>query len=77
MLLTYLALRAHWGIENSLHLAFDEQRQRKNNSDANMAIIRHMALHLLKAEQSSNIGVKNKRLKAAWDNNYLMKVLTD
>lgn len=74
-------IRAHWGIENNLHwvldTAFDEdtQRQRKNNSAANMAIIRHIALNLLKAEKSAKVGIKNKRLKAAWDNNYLMKVL--
>jgi len=74
-------IRAHWGIENNLHwildTAFDEdaQRQRKNNSAANLSIVRHIALNLLKAEKSAKLGIKNKRLKAAWNNHYLLKVL--
>ncbi len=74
-------IRAHWSIENNLHWvldhAFDEDahRTRKGNSAANMAIIRHIALNLLKAEQSVKRGMKTKRLKAGWDKRYLLKVL--
>jgi predicted transposase YbfD/YdcC len=74
-------IRAHWGIENSLHwvldYAFDEdsQRTRVGNSDANMAIIRHVALNLVKSETTAKVGIKNKRLKAGWDERYLLKVM--
>jgi len=74
-------VRAHWGIENNLHwvldYAFDEdgQRTRKGNSAANMTVIRHIALNLIKADKTSKIGIKNRRLKAGWDNDYLMSLL--
>jgi len=74
-------VRLHWGIENNLHWvldsAFDEDsnRARKGNSAANMAVVRHIALNLIKADTSSKIGIKNRRLKAGWDNNYLEKML--
>ena len=73
--------RAHWSIENSLHwvldIAFreDESRLRKDNGAENFAIIRRIALNLLKQEATAKIGVKNKRLKAGWDHSYLMRVL--
>jgi predicted transposase YbfD/YdcC len=73
--------RAHWSIENSLHwvldIAFreDESRLRKDNGAENFAIIRRIALNLLKQETTAKIGVKNKRLKAGWDHSYLMRVL--
>jgi len=75
------AVRAHWGIENNLHwvldYAFDEdsQRTRMGNSAANMSIIRHISLNLLKSESTAKVGIKNRRLKAGWDNEYLLKVL--
>lgn len=74
-------VRANWGIENNLHwildYAFDEdsQRTRMGNSVANMAIFRHISLNLLKSEKTAKIGIKNKRLKAGWDEDYLLKVL--
>lgn len=74
-------VRAHWGIENNLHwvldYAFDEdgQRARVGNSAANMAVIRHIALNLVNAEKTAKVGVKNKRLKAGWDEDYLLKVV--
>ena len=75
------AVRGHWGIENSLHwvldIAFreDECRIRKNYAPANFAIIRHMALNLLRKETSSRRSIKGKRLKAGWDAEYLGKIL--
>ena len=75
------AVRSHWGIENRLHwtldIAFDEDqcRVRKNNGPENFAILRHIALNLLKQEQTSKHSIKAKRLQAAWDNSYLLKVL--
>jgi predicted transposase YbfD/YdcC len=63
-------VRAHWSIENNLHWvldqAFDEddQRTRVGHSAANMAVMRHIALNLLKTEKTAKVGVKTKRLKA-------------
>lgn len=75
------AARSHWGVENSLHwvldMAFreDECRTRKGNGAENLARLRHFALNLLKQETTTKIGIKNKRLKAGWSNDYLLKVL--
>lgn len=75
------AVRSHWGIENSLHwvldIGFDEdhQRLRKDNGPANLAVLRHIALNLLKQETTVKAGIKAKRLKAGWDEPYLLKVL--
>lgn len=74
-------VRAHWAIENSLHwvldAAFDEDsnRTRKGHSDANLSVIRHIALNLIKTEKTSKVGIKIKRLKAGWDNDYLLRVI--
>lgn len=75
------AVRAHWAIENNLHwvldIAFDEDsnRTRKGHSAANLAIIRHIALNLIKKEKTSKVGVKTKRLKAGWNNDYLLRII--
>jgi predicted transposase YbfD/YdcC len=75
------ATRTYWGIENSLHwvldIAFreDESRIRKGNGPQNFAVLRHIAVNLLKQEKTAKCGVKAKRLKAAWDEDYLLKVL--
>lgn len=75
------AVRGHWGIENRLHwvldVAFreDESRVRVGHAAENLAVLRHIALNLLRHERSANIGVKAKRLKAAWDEGYLLAVL--
>jgi predicted transposase YbfD/YdcC len=74
-------VRSHWGIENSLHwqldVSFDEDRNRtrKDHAAANLAVLRRIALSLLKNETSSKVGVKNRRLTAAWNTDYLHKVL--
>jgi len=75
------ATRAHWGIENSLHwvldVAFreDDQRYRTDNGPQNSAILRHIALNLLKQETTAKGGIQTKRLRAGWDDTYLLKVL--
>ena len=75
------AIRQHWGIENSLHWSLDVSfredlcRVRKKYASENFAVLRHIALNLLKKEKSFKGGIQSKRLKAGWDNNYLTKIL--
>lgn len=74
-------IREHWGVENELHwcldVGFNEDhcRVRKGNAAQNLAIIRHYALNMLKKERTSKVGIKTKRNKAGWSNDYLIKVL--
>ena len=75
------SVRAHWGVENNLHWQLDvsfredESRMRKGHSAENFVTLRHLALNLLKKDKSTKLGVKNKRLKAGWDNDYLANLL--
>ncbi|MBC7869641.1 MAG: ISAs1 family transposase [Chitinophagaceae bacterium] len=75
------ATRQHWAIENNLHwtldVAFceDDNRVRTDNAPQNLAVLRHIALNLLKHETSVKAGMKAKRLRAGWDDAYLLKVL--
>jgi predicted transposase YbfD/YdcC len=74
-------VRGHWGIENSLHWQLDvsfgedQSRTRKDHGSANLGALRRTGLSLLKNETSNKLGIKNKRLTAAWDTDYLHKVL--
>lgn len=75
------AVRAHWGIENSLHwvldMAFgeDQCRVRVENAAQNFAILRRMALNLLKRDTTTKAGLKNRRLKAGASDPYRQKIL--
>ncbi len=75
------AVRSHWGIENQVHwvldMAFreDESRIREGMAAENFVVLRHIALNLLKQAQNKRLSTKAKRLKAGWDNNFLLKVL--
>ena len=75
------AVRSHWGVENSLHwvldVTFDEDRSRikKENAPENFGLLRRLALCLLKKETTSKRSIKGKRLKAGWDDGYLLRVL--
>lgn len=53
----------------------DDSRIRKDNAPQNFAVLRHIANSLLQQDKSVKTGIKNKRLKAGWDNEYLAKVL--
>jgi Transposase len=75
------AILRHWGIENSLHWTLDvtfyedRSRIRKQNSPENFALLRRLAINLLKQEKTSKQSLKMKRYRAAMDNNYLVKIL--
>ena len=75
------AIRGHWSVENKLHwvldvsFAEDQSRQRKDHSAENFSRLRRIALNLLRQETTKKRGIKGKRLNAAWDHDYLLKLL--
>lgn len=76
------AVRSHWGIENSLHWALDvafredDCRIRAGNAAEIFSIVRRISLNLIKKEKGLKVGMKAKRLRAGWDNDYLLKILS-
>ena len=76
------ATRGHWSIENSLHWVLDisfredESRVREGNAPGNLAVIRHMALNLLKQDRTVKASIKGKRKRAGWDNDLLLAVIS-
>jgi len=75
-------VRKHWAIENELHwvldvaLNEDRSRVRKDQSPENLAVLRHIALNLLKHEKTAKAGIHAKQLQAGWKEDYLLKVLS-
>jgi predicted transposase YbfD/YdcC len=75
------AVRGHWGIENRLHwvldIAFreDDSRVRAGSGAENFAVLRHLALNLLRQDRTTRAGIKARRLKAGWDESYLRALL--
>jgi len=74
-------IRNHWSIENAQHwtldVAFneDQSRVRKDHGDQNLAVMRRLALGLLRRDKQVKVGAKNKRLKAGRNTEYLLSVL--
>lgn len=76
------AVRQHWGIENALHWVLDVSFQedacriRKEKGAQTFAVLRHIALNLLRREPHHKRGIKARRKRAGWDRDYLVQVLT-
>jgi len=76
------AVREHWGVENALHWVLDvsfredDCRIRQGHGAQNMAVLRHMALNLLRREPGHKRGIKARRKRAGWDRDYLFRVFT-
>jgi predicted transposase YbfD/YdcC len=74
------AVRKHWGIENQLHWSLDvtfredQSRLRTGHGAENCAVLRHIALNLLRQESSAK-SIPRKRLACALNPDYLLKVL--
>jgi predicted transposase YbfD/YdcC len=72
--------RTHWGIENQLHwvldVVFDEDaaRSRKDNAPQNLALIRKIALNLLRQHPAKG-SIRGKIKRAAWDDTFLQSLL--
>lgn len=75
------AIRAHWGIENSLHWVLDvtfgedDCRARKDHAPQNLATLRKLALNLLRQDTKATFSVKARRKVAGWDDDYLIRIL--
>jgi len=74
------AVRGHWLVENALHWTLDvvfnddQSRLRKGNGAANMAIVRHFALNLVRAVTDKR-SIKLRRKRAGWNPDYLASIL--
>ncbi len=75
------AVRAHWGIENSLHWCLDMNfnedrcRMRANHSGENFAVMRHIATNLYKSYTNCKLSMKAKRCRCGFDDEFLQKVI--
>ncbi len=75
-------IRTHWAVENDLHwsldVAFreDESRVRQGHAQENLALMRRLALSLLKQDTTTKAGIAARRKKAGWSHDYLLSLLT-
>jgi predicted transposase YbfD/YdcC len=73
-------VRGHWGIENHLHWHLDvtfkedDSRVRTGNAPENLSTLRKLAIQII-SEQKDKLSLKKRRLKAAYDKEYLKKIL--
>jgi hypothetical protein len=73
-------IRGHWGIENGLHWVLDvvfhedQSRVREGHAGENLGLLRRVALALLKRAPGKGT-TPTKRLKAGWDDEFLLQVL--
>lgn len=65
----------HWVLDVGFNE--DDSRIRKDNALENLAIIRHIALNLLKQDKNEKESIRSKRNRAGWDNDYLLDILSN
>jgi predicted transposase YbfD/YdcC len=76
------AIRGHWGVENRLHWVLDVQFRedastvRVGDGAQNFAVLRHLALNLLRQDHTVRGSLATKRFRAALDDTYLARLLT-
>jgi predicted transposase YbfD/YdcC len=75
------ATRSHWGIENQVHWVLDvtfhedQSRMRAGHAAENVAVLRHLALNLLRQQPAKGVSIHGKRLKAGWDHDFLLQLI--
>lgn len=73
------AVRSHWQVENRLHWVLDisfredESRVRSGHAQENLSVVRKLALNLLRQADAKG-GIKNRRLQAGWNDDFLLEV---
>jgi predicted transposase YbfD/YdcC len=76
------AIRRHWSSENALHWVLDvtfredESRVRHRTAARNLALLRKIALNLVAADRSSQTSLRGRRKKAAWNDDYMLRIIT-
>jgi predicted transposase YbfD/YdcC len=76
------AVRGHWGIENGQHWVLDivfnedQNRARLHNAAENLALLRRLALNLVRREGSKKASLRVKRRAAGWNDDLLAQILT-
>jgi predicted transposase YbfD/YdcC len=76
------AIRRHWSIENALHWVLDvtfredDSRVRDRTAARNFALLRKIALNLLAKDHDSRASLRGRRKKAAWDDGYMLQIIT-
>src|ERR1044072_5362121 len=76
------AIRRHWSIENALHWVLDitfredDSRVRHRTAARNLALLRKIARNLVAADRSSQTSLRGRRKKAAWNDNYMLRIIT-
>lgn len=75
------ACRAHWGVENGLHWCLDvsfredDSRVRMGHAAENLSRLRRIILNMLRLDKTKKRSIRAKKLLAAWDHDYLLKLL--
>ena len=76
----FAAVRSHWGVENGLHWVLDvvmnedQARNRLDNGPKNLAVLRHLALNLIRKETSKG-SMRGKFKRAGWRDDFLAKLI--
>jgi predicted transposase YbfD/YdcC len=76
-----IAIRTHWAIENTLHWVLDvtcredDSRVRDHGAARNFALLRKIAINRISRDRSAKAGMRARRKKAAWDDNYMRRLL--